>query len=112
MSAVFILPRFIHAGVGRCDRCSRVTDLLSGRTVTGVERDMCAGCWAPDSCRVVDYPSEMGPFYCEHCAADDSDGHERGCERFCQTHRAEVDEDGCHQCYLDDKAEAMRAGVW
>ena len=111
MSAfVHIAARFLNAGRGRCERCSLVTDLLSGRTVTGRERDMCAGCWAPDSCRVVDYPSEMGPFYCEFCAANDADDHEDGCERFCRTHRAEVDEDGCWQCRRDDAADDAGIG--
>ncbi len=105
MSAPFFaLPHFLVFGIGRCARCSRVTDLLSGRTVTGVERDMCASCWAPDSCRVVDYPAEMGPFYCPAgCAADDAESHEDGCERYCRTHMVEVDEDGCGACREDDR---------
>mgnify|MGYP007083446105 CR=1 FL=1 len=101
---------FFAFGLGRCARCSRITILFSGRTVTGVERDMCVSCWAPDSCRIVDHPGEMGPFYCEHCAASGPDDHEDGCERYCRTHMVELGDDGCSACRLDDAADEAGIG--
>lgn len=104
-----------------CDNCDRTYR----RELTSHFEDSSAGettaCWSClgysgiaeqvlECVEVVEYPAEMGPAYCPECAAVDADDHEDGCERFCRTHRAEVDEDGCWQCRRDDAADEAGIG--
>ena len=65
---------------------------------------------AREAVAVVDYPSEMLPAYCEHCAANGHDDHEHGCPRYCRTHCCELDEAGCGYCVLDDAADEAGIG--